>query len=114
MAGHIPTGMLRIPMEVQNPVRTVDLYGQASEAWVTVGVVHCHVEQANTAEVIDDRGVAVRTDFRILASWHPELNTRSRLRWTDYGRTRTFSIRTATDRDQRRSRFEIEAVEVEP
>jgi head-tail adaptor len=106
--------MLRIPMEVQNPVRTVDLYGQASEAWVTVGVVHCHVEQANTTEVIDDRGVAVRTDWRILASWHPELTARSRLIWTDYGTARTFAIRSATDRDQRRRRFEIEATEVTP
>lgn len=114
MAAPVPSGMLRLSLTVQNPVRTVDAFGQAVEAWVTIGTVWAHVEASNTTEVIDDRGVAVRTDWRILASWHPELTARSRLIWTDYGTARTFAIRSATDRDQRRRRFEIEATEVMP
>ena len=114
MAGHVPTGMMRIPMTVQNPVRTVDAFGQASEAWVSVGSVWCHVETANTAEVVDDLGPAVRTDWRILSGWHPSLTTRSRLVWNDRGTVRTFNLRACYDRDQRRRRMEIEATEVLP
>jgi len=114
MAGHVPTGMLRTPMTVQNPVRTVDAFGQADESWISVGTVWCHVEVANTMEVVDDRGPAVRTDWRILATWHPSINTRSRLTMTDRGSTRTFNVRACWDRDQRRRRVEIEATEVLP
>ena len=114
MPGHVPAGMLRIPMEVQNPTPGVDAFGQPTETWATVGVVHCHVEVAATNEVMDDRGVSVRTDWRMLASWHPSISARSRLLWNDYGTTRTFNVRACWDRDQRRRRLEIEAVEVVP
>jgi head-tail adaptor len=106
--------MLRIPMTVQNPVRTVDAFGQADEAWISIGTVWCHVEVANTMEVIGDLGPAVRTDWRILATWHPSINTRSRLTMTDRGSTRTFNVRACWDRDQRRRRLEIEATEEIP
>jgi len=106
--------MLRIPMTVQNPVRTVDAFGQADEAWISVGSLWCHVEVANTMEVVDDLGPAVRTDWRILASFHPSVNTRSRLLWNDRGTERTFNVRACWDRDQRRRRLEIEATEVLP
>ena len=46
MPGHVPSGMLRLAMTAQNPVRTVDAFGQASEAWVNVAVLHCHIEVA--------------------------------------------------------------------
>jgi head-tail adaptor len=65
-------------------------------------------------EVVDDLGPAVRTDWRILATWHPSINTRSRLTMTDRGSTRTFNVRACWDRDQRRRRLEIEATEVLP
>jgi head-tail adaptor len=112
MPGHVPSGMLRLPMTAQNPVRTVDSFGQASEAWINVATLHCHIEVASTTEVMDDRGPAVRTDWRILSSYHPSVTTRSRLIWNDRGNDRTFNIRACWDRDQRRRRLEIEATEV--
>ncbi len=114
MAGHVPSGMLRLAMTAQNPVRTVDDFGQASESWVNVAVLHCYIEMASTSEVIDDRGTAIRTDWRILSSFHPSVNARSRIVWNDHGTVRTFNIRACWDRDQRRRRLEIEATEVLP
>ena len=114
MAGHVPAGMLRIPMTIQNPTRELDAYGQPTEAWLNVGTVFCHVEVAGTSEVMDDRGVAVRTDWRMLSSWHPDLSARSRLIWNDNGTERTFNVRACWDRDQRRRRMELEATEVVP
>jgi head-tail adaptor len=104
--------MLRLAMTAQNPIRTVDSFGQASEAWINVATLHCHIEVASTTEVMDDRGPAVRTDWRILSSFHPSVTTRSRLIWNDRGNDRTFNIRACWDRDQRRRRLEIEATEV--
>ncbi len=112
MPGHVPSGMLRLAMTAQNPIRTVDGFGQASEAWINVATLHCHIEVASTTEVMDDRGPAVRTDWRILSSFHPSVTTRSRLIWNDRGNDRTFNIRACWDRDQRRRRLEIEATEV--
>lgn len=112
MAGHVPTGMLRIPLTIQVPVATVDSFGQQSEAWVSVGTMWAHVETAQTSEVIDDRGPAVRTDWRILGTWHPQVSSRARLIWVNHGTTRTFNIRGCWDRDQRRRRVEIDATEV--
>jgi head-tail adaptor len=104
--------MLRLAMTAQNPIRTVDSFGQASEAWINVATLHCHIEVASTTEVMDDRGPAVRTDWRILSSFHPSVTTRSRLIWNDHGNERTFNIRACWDRDQRRRRLEIEATEM--
>jgi head-tail adaptor len=112
MAAPVPSGMLRLSLTVQNPVRTVDAFGQAVEAWVTIGTVWAHVEASNTTEVMDDGGPAVRTEWRIIASWLPSLTSRSRLLWNDNGTTRTFNCRACWDMDQRRRRLEIEAVEV--
>jgi head-tail adaptor len=114
MPGHVPSGMLRIPMTAQNPVRTVDAFGQASEAWVNVAVLHCHIEVASNNETMGDLGPEVRTDWRILACFHPSVNTRSRLLFNDHGTQRTFNVRACWDRDQRRRRLEIEATEVLP
>jgi head-tail adaptor len=111
---HVPSGMLRHSMTVQNPVRTVDAYGQGAEAWVNVGTLRCHAEQMRTGDVVDDLGPAIRTDWRIIANWHPDVSTRSRLLWDDGTTTRTFNLRACWDRDSRRRRLEIEATEVLP
>lgn len=111
---HVPSGMLRHAMTVQNPVRTVDNFGQASEAWISVTMIRCHAEQMQTGDAIDDGGPAIRTDWRILAAWHPAVSTRSRLIWNDQGTNRTFNIRACWDRDSRRRRLEINATEVLP
>jgi head-tail adaptor len=106
--------MLRVPMTLQNPVATIDQWGQRGEAWVNVAILYCHVEMAQTNEVMDDMGNAVRTDWRVLSSYHPSCSTRSRLLWNDNGTQRTFNVRACWDRDQRRRRLEIEATEVLP
>jgi len=54
----------------------------------------------------------VRTDWRILAAFHPSVTTRSRLLLVDNGVTRTFFIKGCWDRDQKRRRLEINAVEI--
>jgi len=112
MPAPVPSGMLRLWLTVQNPVRTVDSLGQASVAWVTIGGVWAHAEQARTAEVIDDGGVSTRSDYRFLCSWHPDLSTNSRFLWQDGDTERTFNIRNCYDRDQRRRRLEVEATEI--
>jgi head-tail adaptor len=48
----------------------------------------------------------------MLAAWHPNLSTRSRLLWTDRGTVRYLNVRSCTDRDQRQRTLEIVAVEV--
>jgi len=112
MAAPVPTGMLRLYFTVQNPVRTVDAFGQASVAWVSVGGIWGHAEQSRTTEVIDDGGIAARSDYRFLTGWHPQVTVNSRLLWQDGDSSRVFNIRTCHDRDQRRRRLEIEASEV--
>jgi len=112
VAGHVPSGMMRLVMTAQNPVATVDAFGQAQESWLSFANIPVHIETANTEEGIGDGGVEVRTDWRILAAFHPSVTTRSRLLLVDNGVTRTFFIRGCWDRDQKRRRLEINAVEV--
>jgi head-tail adaptor len=104
--------MMRLVMTAQNPVATVDAFGQAQESWLSFANIPVHIETANTEEGIGDGGVEVRTDWRILAAFHPSVTTRSRLLLVDNGVTRTFFIRGCWDRDQKRRRLEINAVEV--
>jgi head-tail adaptor len=104
--------MMRLVMTAQNPVATVDAFGQAQESWLSFANIPVHIETANTEEGIGDGGVEVRTDWRILAAFHPSVTTRSRLLLVDNGVTRTFFIKGCWDRDQKRRRLEINAVEV--
>jgi head-tail adaptor len=106
--------MMRLVMTAQNPVATVDAFGQAQESWLSFANIPVHIETANTEEGIGDGGVEVRTDWRILAAFHPSVTTRSRLLLVDNGVTRTFFIKGCWDRDQKRRRLEINAVEVLP
>lgn len=112
MTAHVPSGMLRHRMTVQNPVRTIDAFGQGAEAWVSVGEINAHAEQMQTGDAIDDGGPAIRTDWRILATWHPEVSTRSRLLWNDGTTDRTFNVRACWDRDNKRRRLEMNVTEV--
>jgi len=113
-SGHVPSGMMRLVMTAQNPVRIVDDFGQASESWLSFAVLPVHVEMANTSDVTFNDGPATRTDWRILAPWHPGMSNRSRLLWNDNGTERTFNLRACWDRDQKRRRLEIEATEITP
>lgn len=114
MPAHFPSGMLRNQVRVQNPVRAVDDFGQASTNWLTVANVPAHVEQSRTAETLDDGGISTRSDFTFVMAWHPDVSTDSRLVWDDNGTERTFNVRGCWDRDQRRRRLQVEATEVEP
>lgn len=111
MAG---VGYYRFVMTVQNPVRTLDAFGQLVESWLNAGVIRANAERIQSTEVMDDQGPAVRTDWTIEATWFPNVSSRSRLVWNDHGTQRTFNIRGAWDRDGRRRRLEIEATEVLP
>jgi len=111
---HVPGGMLRLVMTVQNRSVAVDAFGQQTETWSDVAIIAIHAEQMNTSEGMGDGGPEVRTDWRILAAWHPSVTTRSRLKWLDGITTRYFNLRSCYDRDNRQRRLEIEATEVLP
>ena len=111
---HVPGGMLRLVMTVQNRSVSVDAFGQQTETWSDVAMIAVHAEQMNTSEGFGDGGPEVRTDWRILAAWHPNVTTRSRLKWLDGTTTRYFNLRSCYDRDNRQRRLEIEATEVVP
>ena len=111
---HVPGGMLRLVMTAQNRTVAVDALGQQTEAWSDVAMIAVHAEQMNTSEGFGDGGPEVRTDWRILAAWHPSVTTRSRLKWLDGTTTRYFNLRSCYDRDNRQRRLEIEATEVVP
>lgn len=110
MAG---VGYYRLVMDVQNPTRTVDAFGQATEAWVTIGQVRANLERMDTVEIMDDGGPSVRTDWTIAATWLDGVTSRSRLRYDDHGTVRIFNIRGAWSMHRRR-RLQIEASEVVP
>lgn len=114
MPAPIPIGMLRLEMVVWNPTSSKDSLGQRTESWSAGPTIWCHIEQAETREVIDDEGVSARTDFRILASWHSAVTVRSRIVWNDSGNTRTFNVRSCWDRDQRRRTLELIVTEIVP
>jgi head-tail adaptor len=108
MAG---AGYFRQVLTVQNPVTTVDAYGQGSEAWVTTGLIRGHLEQVASAEPIGDAGPVMRQEFSIEATWAPNVTSRSRLVWNDNGLSRTLNLRSCHDVDSRRKRLRIQAVE---
>ena len=112
MPAPVPVGMLRMYMQLQNPVASHDSLGQATETYAPVASLWCHIEQAQVQEVMHERGVTSRADYRILASWHPAVTVRSRLIWVDNGVTRTFDVRGCWDVDQRRRTLTIDAVEM--
>lgn len=114
MPAPVPVGMLRLAMELWNPSSSYDTLGQATENYTKTTTLWCHVEQAQVSEVIDDKGVTARADYRILASWHPDVTVRSRLIWVENSVTRTFYVRGCWDRDQRHRTLEIDAVEMAP
>lgn len=121
MALPMPCGMMRLQAEVQSSTTTLDEMGQASESWLTVARVACHVEEPSihlgrsiSADAMDDRGVSERTDWRIVCAWHRQITVKSRLVIHDGVRELTMYVRACTDPDKRRRRMVIEATEVRP
>jgi head-tail adaptor len=118
MAG---AGYFREVLTVQNPVTTVDAYGQGSESWVTIGIIRGrlydptgYASEVASSEVIDDGGPAGRQEFSIEATWFPGITLRSRLKWNDNGVERTLNLRSCHDPDARRKRLRMTAIEMIP
>jgi len=110
---HVPRGMMRYSMALQVPTVSLDGLNQLDEAWTTVAVLACHAEQMQTADAFGDGGPEIRTDWKILAAWHPLATTRCRLLWNDNGVSRAFNIRGCWDRDGRKRTLEIDATEIQ-
>lgn len=111
---HVPKGMMRQLLTLQNPLSTVDDLGQAAFTWTTVTTLPAHIEQMSTEESVDDGGPAVETRLRLLVSYHPDVSTHSRFLWNPLGvgASRILNVRACWDRDQKQRTLEIEAVEV--
>lgn len=108
MAG---AGYRREAFEYQNPTVTANTVGQQSTTWTAVVVV-AGVKTPNQREVMDDMGVAIRTDVVIEASWHPSITAGGRLR--DLTDNRLYNISGVVDPDSgRKRRLRITATEVD-
>jgi head-tail adaptor len=98
MAG---AGYRRERMKYQTMTPTVDAAGQQSIAWADV-VTLAAVVTPSQREVIDDGGVAVRTDVILESSWHPSVAAKGRLVGVPSGRI--FYISSVTEPDGGRNR----------
>lgn len=107
MAG---AGYRRERMKYQQQTPTVDAVGQQSLTWADVVTVAAVVTPAQR-EVIDDGGVAVRTDLVIESSWHPSIVAKGRL--VDITTSKIYYISGVTEPDGGRNRrLRITASEV--
>lgn len=107
MAG---SGYWRYRYSYQVPVRTVDSTGQASLAWSELAVVSGSVTPSQR-EVIDDLGVAVRTDLTLETAFHPSISARGRL--VELSTGSAYNISGVVDPDGgKRKRLRITASEV--
>lgn len=112
---HMPAGMMRVYMTVQNPTDSVSATGQLSQSWASeTRKLRCVAESHAVADSDIRGGNAVRREFRVVGSWHSGISTRSRLLWDDWGTVRTLEVVSCVDVDGRRKRLEILAVEVVP
>jgi len=98
MAG---AGYRREAFEYQNPTVTANTVGQQSTTWTAVVVV-AGVKTPNQREVMDDMGVAIRTDVVIESSWHPSVTAGGRL--IDQTDLRIYNITGVVDPDSGRKR----------
>ena len=110
MAG---VGYYRQVLTVQNPVTSLDSYGQAVVSWVNVGLVRGNLARVDSVEGMGDGGPEMRTTWSIEATWFPDVNMRSRLVWNDNGTDRTLNLRACHDADGRRKRLQMQAIEVQ-
>lgn len=108
MAG---SGYQRIRYKYQAGSATADSLGQSSTAWNTVAIVAGNLT-ANQREVVDDMGVAIRTDVVIETAYHPSITARGRL--VDVVTGAVFNIMGVVDPDGgRRKRLRITAAAVD-
>ena len=108
MAG---AGYRREAFEYQNPTVTANTVGQHFTTW-TAFVFISGVKTPTQREVMDDMGVAIRTDVVIEASWHPAITAGGRL--LDLTDNRLYNISGVVDPDSgRKRRLRITATEVD-
>lgn len=108
MAG---AGYRRDSFTYQAPTVTANTAGQQSTTWTTVVTV-AGVVTPTQREVMDDMGVAVRTDVVIEASYHPSINAGGRL--VDASDSRVYQITGVIDPDAgRKRRLRITATEID-
>lgn len=108
MAG---SGFQRSRFNYQAASATADNLGQASSTWSTVATVAGNVTP-NQREVLDDMGVAIRTDVVIETAYHPSITARGRL--VDVVTGAVFNIMGVVDPDGgRRKRLRITAAAVD-
>jgi head-tail adaptor len=101
-------GFWRDIFTVQAPTAAADAVGQATITWSTVGYVRGMIKPSQR-EVIDDMGVAVRTDLEIETAYYPSLTARCRLLLSG----REFNVSSVVDPDAgRRKRLRVVATEV--
>lgn len=106
MAG---SGFRRDRLTYQIPVMTADAAGQQAISWLDVVSLACVITPGQR-EVIDDGGVAVRTDYRLETSWHPAVSAGGRFRSAD---GREFNVSSVIDPDgSRRRRLIVTASEI--
>jgi len=98
MAG---AGYRRERMKFQTMTPTVDAAGQQAVTWSDVVTVAAVVTPGQR-EVMDDGGVAIRTDVVLEASWHPQIQAKGRLVEVPSGRV--FYISSVTEPDGGRNR----------
>lgn len=107
MAG---SGYWRFRYSYQEPVRTVDSTGQASLAWKEIGSVAGSVTPTQR-EVLDDLGVAIRTDVVLETAFHPSIRATGRL--VDEATGQVWNITGVVDPDGgKRKRLRVNASEV--
>jgi hypothetical protein len=103
-------GYWRYRYSYQEPTRTVDSAGQASLAWTELVVVSGSVTP-NQREVIDDLGVAIRTDVTLETAFHPLIKATGRL--VELSEGATYNISGVVDPDGGKcKRLRINASEV--
>ena len=76
MAG---SGYWRTRYVLQVPTTTVDAAGQGSVAWINAVHGLAGVVTPTQREVLNDLGVAIRTDVVIEMAWHPAVTAHGRL-----------------------------------
>lgn len=98
MAG---TGYQRNRYRYQSPSVTTDAAGQAAISWADV-VTIAGMVTPNQREVLDDLGVAVRTDVVIETAYHPSVSAKGRL--VDVATDAVYNILGVVDPDGGRKR----------
>lgn len=74
-------GYMRTPLQIYNPILSVDEFGQPIESSATQNqVVFCAVNEASAEEKTNHRALNQTVTHRIRTRWHPNITHRTQLR----------------------------------